>query len=136
MSLNKTIETHLRKMSILDISLIKTIYLLLGFLIAACYPKLLTLDWQVYLIVMIITVIPFLLGVFGEKEQGYIKKAMKFLSKKWTPAHQVLLLLYILSVSFILAIFFPVLSSFSFESYLVVIILLMIKPFYNIWLKK
>ncbi|WP_162902411.1 hypothetical protein [Facilibium subflavum] len=89
MSMEQYLSHQLQKFSLLDIALVKIVYLLCGVLVALNYSPLLQVGWLFYLIMMLISAIPLLLHFFSIPG-SYLQKAKHYLGSN-KPAYQVLL---------------------------------------------
>lgn len=131
MSLEEYLTKEMRKLSILDIGLIKTVYFLVGLLIFSLYPVLRVIDWWFYLILALASASPLWIHLFSQ-EGGYMEKARAYL-KTNNPSNQFLLFLSVFFFAIMLGIIFPVLVSFTWWIYIIPIAILGIKPLKTTW---
>lgn len=130
-----TIETFLSKklqqFSILDLSLVKSVYLVMGLLIFSLYPNLSSLDWWFYLIIAVLCALPLWGHLFSQK--GNFTKKMKGYLKTNNPSNQVLLALSVFFSALVLGVLFPVLVSAEWWIYVIIMVILAIKPLTVTW---
>jgi hypothetical protein len=132
MNLEKFLSDKLHKISILDMGLIKIAYLTLGLLLTSIFFGLQELHWGYFLALIFITATPLYVHLFSLKGPLFWEKYNGYL-KTNNPSNQVLLLICMLAFAGFLAQFFPVLISFQWHVYLIVIIVFVIKPFTKVW---
>lgn len=126
MSAEGFLTAQLRKFSLLDIALVKLVYLLVGLLIASQYEPLMKVDGWVYIALVIICAMPLYLRLFANPGR-WLDKSRAYLATN-DPAHQVLLFLCMLFSALWLSGIFPVLMSAPWWAYLCLIAVLAIKP--------
>ncbi len=126
MSAEEFLTAQLRKFSLLDIALVKCVYLLVGLLVASQYKPLMMIDGWVYVTLVIICATPLCLRSFSNPGR-WLEKSRAYLATN-DPAHQVLLFLCMLFLALWLSGIFPVLMSAPWWAYLGLIAVLAIKP--------
>lgn len=126
MSLESFLSKKLQRFSFLDIVLVKLVYLVVTFLLFSLYSPLESLDWWAYLTLTAITALPLHIhefsvkGPFSKKVQNYLKTN--------NPSNQVLLFLTMFGFGCMLCTLFPLLASYEWWYYVIVIVALAIKP--------
>jgi hypothetical protein len=131
MTTERFLSKKLQQFSILDIGLIKCVYLLLGLLIFSLYPKLSTLDWWFYLPLAILCSIPLWVHFFSQK--GSLLKKMQAYLKTNSPSNQMLLAMAMFFFALTFGLLLPTLVSFHWWIYLGAMIILAIKPLTVSW---
>ena len=131
MNIEHFLEKKLQKFSIIDFSFVKSVYFFLSLLIFSLYPKLSSIDWWFYLILSLMCGMPLWLHLFSQpgnlidKMHGYLKTN--------GPSNQVLLFLGVFFFSLMLGSLLPFIVSFTWYLYLIIAILLAIKPLTVTW---
>ena len=120
------LSKELQKFSIIDIALVKFVYLLISIIIATNYKPLLEINWLFYLIFTIIPAFPLWLHLFSSPGT-YLQKVNHYI-KTNKPAYQVLLFLSMFFFACLLCVLIPFLSDIAWWWYLIVAIILAIKP--------
>lgn len=131
MTIESYLEKKLQKFSVVDLVFIKTVYLVLGLLVCSLYPKLITLHWFYYLILSFFCSLPLMVHLFSQKG-NLTKKITKYL-KTNNPANQMLLFLATFFFALMLGTLIPVIIELNWWIYLIVIIILAIKPLRTSW---
>lgn len=126
MTLYQKLSNKLRRLSIFDFILIKWVYLTLGILLASTYPPLYYLSIWSYLILSLIAATPLLMLTFSFNGNLF-EKAKQYLANN-TPSNQVLTLISCASIGIALAIFLPILTQLRWYLYLIIMLLLALKP--------
>ncbi|MDF1757494.1 MAG: hypothetical protein P1U74_04270 [Legionellaceae bacterium] len=132
MTAESYLKEKLQKFSIVDIGLIKGVYLLVGLLLCSLYPKLITIHWFFYLIVSIFCSLPIWVHLFSQKG-SLIKKATEYL-KTNNPANQTLLFFTMFFFALMLGSLIPAITQFDWWVYLIAIVVLAIKPLQTSWI--
>lgn len=131
MTAESFLSKKLQKFSVLDLSLIKSVYFVFGLLIFALYPNLSFLDWWFYLVLFMICAMPLEVHFFSQK--GTLVKKMHAFLKTNNPSNQVLLFLSVFFSACMFGVIFPVLVSGSWWLYIIMMIPLAIKPMQKTW---
>lgn len=126
MSIETFLENQLRKFSILDFSLVKSVYFIISILIFSLYTPLAGIGWLFYAVLCLLCAVPLWVHLFSQ--EGALMDKMDSYLKTNGPANQVLLFLSVFFSAMMLCVLFPVISSFSWYTYCVIAILLAIKP--------
>lgn len=132
MTTESFLEKRLQKFSILDISLIKSVYFILGLLIASLYPQLIDSSWVFYFILSILCATPLSIHLFAQKG-NYFQKLRLYL-KTNNPSNQMLLFLSTFFFALMISCILPMLTEFSWWVYFTLIIALAIKPLQTSWI--
>ncbi len=133
MSIYQTLSDKLRNLSIADYIMTETIYTVIGLLVGSIYHTLLGLSFWFYMGLTVIAGLPLILELASYK--GTLKECLKQYLNNNTPTRQALTFLCCFFFALTFACFFPVLVSFSWYIYVAIIIVMVIKPFYNIFIK-
>ena len=134
MQLYQFLTGKLRKFTVVEFSMVKWIYVILGVLIASLYAPVHSVSGWAWLIVSFIAALPLIVytcsfpGNIIEKSRQYIQNN--------TPMNQVLTLISGVFFGIAFSVFFPVLSSCAWWIYLVIIAILFVKPFTHVFLMK
>lgn len=120
------LSEKLRNFSLLDLILVKLVYLFIGLLVFSLYSRLNQIDWWFYFALTLIATFPLWLHLFSFKG-SYIEKTKQYI-KTNNPAYQVLLFLSLAFFACLLGTWFPVLNLQDWWYYLIIIIILAIKP--------
>ncbi len=131
MTAENFLSKQLQKLTVVDLSFVKSVYFVFGLLIFTLYPRLSFLDWWFYCIVFFICWLPLAVHFFSQ-EGALLEKAHAFL-KTNNPSNQVLLFLSTFFFAFMLCVLVPVLTSLSWWVYVILMILLAIKPLTKTW---
>ena len=126
MSVETFLEQKLQKFSIIDLSLVKSVYFMLSLMLFSLYPKLGQIDWCFYLILSLLSAMPLWIHLFAQSGD-LIEKMHRYLQSN-NPSNQVLLFLSVLFFSLMLGVLIPLIVSFVWWSYLIVALVLAIKP--------
>jgi hypothetical protein len=126
MNIEQFLTGKLRKFSIVDIGFVKAVYFLLGLLVYSIYAPLASPGWWFWLLLGVISGFPLVIHFFGFPG-SWFEKGRAYLQSN-SPALQVLLFLTQLFVAFMLADLLPVLAGGPLWIYVVLIVLLAIKP--------
>ncbi len=81
------LSEKLRKFSLLDLMLVKLVYLFIGLLALSLYPKLVQVGWWFYLVLTLIAAFPLWIHLFSFKG-SYLEKAEQYRNTN-NPAYQV-----------------------------------------------
>jgi hypothetical protein len=120
------LSEKLQQFSLLDIALVKVVYLLVGFLVATNYLVLTMVSWIFYLVLFLIAACPIVIHLFSF-EGSYIEKAHKYL-KTNKPSYQVLLFFSMFFFACMIVVLVPALILVPWYVYLVLIVVFAIKP--------
>ena len=126
MNQEKFFSEKLQKFSLLDIALVKCVYFLVGLLMATNYLVLTTISWIFYLVMFSIAALPIVLHLLSFKG-SYLEKVRQYL-KTNKPAYQVLLFFSMLFSACMMAVLIPYVIQMPWYAYVVLIVLLAIKP--------
>ena len=131
MTMDSFLSKKLQQFSILDLGLVKCVYLVVGLLIYSLYPKLSALNWWFYLVLTLLCSMPLWIHLFSQKG-NLLEKAHNYL-KTNNPSNQVLLALAMFFLALMLGTLLPFLISAHWWIYVVVIAILAIKPLTVTW---
>lgn len=125
------LSKQLQKFSLVDLSLVKSVYFVFGLLIFTLYPRLSFLDWWFYGILFLLCWMPLAIHYFS-LDGDFLGKAQAFL-KTNNPSNQVLLFLSTFFFAFMLCALMPFLANIYWWIYLILMIGLAIKPLGKTW---
>lgn len=131
MNVERFLESKLQLFSILDLSLVKSVYFVLSLLIYSFYPKLAALDWWFYFILSVLSAMPLWIHLFSQPG-NLLDKLHHFIKTNGLPT-QVLLFLSVFFTALMLGTLLPILVSFVWWQYLIIVVLLAIKPLTVTW---
>lgn len=131
MTIESTLSKKLQQFSIIDYSFVKLVYVVFGFLIFSVYPKLSSLDWWFYLVLFVICALPLYVHLLSQPG-GLIDKLHGYL-KSNNLALQMLLAMTCFFFALMLGVLLPVLVSAAWWVYLIIMIVLAIKPLTVSW---
>jgi hypothetical protein len=131
MSVESYLEAKLQRFSILDLSLVKSVYFVFGLLLCSLYPKLLMLNWWFYLILVVLCALPLEVHLFSQK--GNLIEKMTAYLKTNNPSNQVLLFLSVFFFSAMIAVLLPFLTYAYWWVYVILMVCLAIKPLQTSW---
>ncbi len=131
MSAEGFLSKQLQKFNLVDLSLVKSVYFVLGLLIFTLYPRLSFLDWWFYGLLFLICWLPLAVHFFSQAG-SLIEKAHTFL-KTNNPSNQVLLFLSTFFFAFMICILIPMLADVYWWVYGILMALLAIKPLTKTW---
>lgn len=131
MNVERFLSDQLRKFTMVDFAFVKLVYFVVGLFIFSLYPKFALVGWVFYLVVTIFCAFPLYIHLFSQKG-GLFQKAEAYLQTN-NPSNQVLLFLSLFFFSLMIGSLVPVLVSASWWIYLVLIIVLAIKPLTKTW---
>lgn len=134
MSLYQFLSKKLQRFTPVEFVMVKWIYVVLGVLVASLYTPLFMVSGWAYLIITLIASIPLMVSVSQFK--GNIHKKIKQYLQNNNPSNQVLTLLSCAFFGIAAAVFFPILASLEWWVYVVIIAVLIIKPFTHVFLIK
>ena len=126
MTIDSFLSKKLQQFSILDLGLVKCVYLVVGLLIYSLYPKLAALNWWFYLVLTVLCSMPLWIHLFSQK--GTLLEKMHYYLKTNNPSNQVLLALAMFFLALMLGTLLPIVVSAHWWIYVVVITILAIKP--------
>lgn len=131
MNAESFLSRQLQKFTLVDLSLVKSVYFVFGLMIFAIYPRLSFIDWWFYLILVIVCWLPLAIHFFSQ-EGELLEKAHAFL-KTNNPANQVLLFLSTFFFAFMFGVLIPILAMVYWWMYLIILLGLAIKPLTKTW---
>ena len=131
MTAESFLEKRLQKFSIVDLSLIKSVYFILGLLVASLYSDLTDISWIYYLIMSVFCSAPLLVHLFSQ-EGTFFEKVHIYL-KTNNPANQMLLFLSTFFFALMVANLLPVLTEFAWWIYVILMLILATKPLQTSW---
>ncbi|QIV94114.1 hypothetical protein [Allofrancisella frigidaquae] len=120
------LSEKLQKFTLVDLVLVKIVYLLVGLLVATSYFALSEVSWVFYLVMFLIAAMPLILHLFSF-QGSYLEKARQYL-KTNKPAYQVLLFFTQFFFGCMLVTLVPILSLVPWYIYLLLIMVFAIKP--------
>jgi hypothetical protein len=126
MSLESFLSKKLQRFSLLDMALVKLVYLIVSFLLFSLYSPLESLDWWAYLVLAVMAALPLYIHEFSVK--GSLSEKLQNYLKTNNPSNQVLLFITMFGFGCMLCTLLPVLASYVWWHYVIVIIILAIKP--------
>ncbi|APC96551.1 hypothetical protein [Francisella frigiditurris] len=126
MSAEEFLSKKLQKFSLLDIALVKWVYLFIGALTCTLYTPLLNVSWIFFLLMALIAQFPLLIHFFTS-EGTYMEKARHYLATN-KPAYQVLLFFSTFFFGCMITVLAPVLITVPWYAYVGIIVVLAIKP--------
>lgn len=132
MTAESFLNKNLQKFSIIDIALIKWVYFVLSLMVFHFYPSLSHLDWWFYGALMLIAILPLWVHLFSQKG-SYFDKVRTYL-KTNTSSNQVLLFFACFFAALMIGVLCPILVTFKWWIYVIVIIVLAIKPLTVSWI--
>ena len=116
----------MHKFSLLDIVLVELVYLLVGMLIATNYFALMNMSWIFDIVLALIAGVPILLHLFTI-EGSLLDKIHHYVETN-NPAYQTLLFFSMFFIGCTLVNLLPILTSVPWYAYVILIIILAIKP--------
>lgn len=131
MSAESFLSNQLRKFTLVDFVFVKSVYFVVGLFIYSLYPALSSLGWWFYLIFTIICAFPLYVHLFSQSGNLW-QKAHEYL-KTNNPSNQVLLFLSLFYFALMVGSLIPVLVSGSWWVYVLIIVVLAIKPLTKTW---
>ncbi len=131
MTTERYLSKQLQKFSILDLTLVKLVYLVFGILIFSLYSELTLLSWWFYFALALLCNCPLLIHLFSQKGP-LVEKIQKYI-KTNNPSNQVLLFLNVFFLALMLCTLIPVLASASWWVYVILMIITGIKPLTTTW---
>ncbi|MDF1678343.1 MAG: hypothetical protein P1U32_06575 [Legionellaceae bacterium] len=131
MTAESFLSKQLHKFSLVDLSLVKSVYFVFGLLFSTLYPRLSFLDWWFYCILFIICWLPLAVHFFS-LEGDLFEKARAFL-KTNNPSNQVLLFLSTFFFALMLCVLIPPLIGVYWWIYLIIMVVLAMKPLTKTW---
>lgn len=132
MSLETNLSGKLRRFNSLDLVLVILVYFTVSLLIASNYMPLSVIDWWFYLILAIVCVFPLVVHLISQPGDSFHSKFQACV-KSNQPALQVLLFLTTFFLGCLANVLLPVLSEVPWWVYLVLIVVLAIKPLQKNW---
>ncbi len=131
MTAENFLSKKLQKFSMVDLAFVKWVYFVVGLLVCALYPKVMILDWVFYLVLTVFCAMPLYIHLFSQP--GDLLAKMKAYLKTNNPSNQVLLFFSMFFFALMMATLLPVLASVSWWVYVVLIMVLAIKPLTVTW---
>lgn len=131
MSAESFLSNQLRKFTLVDFVFVKSVYFVVGLFIYTLYPALASLGWWFYLILTILCALPLYVHLFSQTG-NLLQKAHEYL-KTNNPSNQVLLFLSLFFFASMMSSLIPVLVSGSWWVYVLIIVVLAIKPLTKTW---
>jgi hypothetical protein len=131
MSVESFLSSKLHKFSIIDFGFVKSVYFVVGLLIFSLYPQLAGLDWWFYGVLFVMCALPLEIHLFSQPG-NLITKMHAYLQTN-NPSNQVLLFLSLFFFALMLGVLFPVLVSGPWWLYVVLVVVLAIKPLSKTW---
>lgn len=131
MSAESFLSNQLRKFSIIDFGFVKSVYFVVGLLVYSLYGALSLIDWWSYLILALLCALPLYIHLFSQKG-NLLEKAHAYLQTN-NPSNQVLLFLSLFFFALMLGSLIPVLVAGNWWTYVLVIVVLAIKPLTKTW---
>jgi len=131
MTIESYLSQQLQKFSTLDLMLVSAVYWIFALLIFSLFPHLSLLDWWFYLIFTLLCALPLLIHLFSQSGQ-FIEK-LHLCVKSNNPSNQVLLFLTIFFFALMLGTLLPILASAHWWAYLIIMMILAIKPLTVTW---
>lgn len=126
MSIESILAKRLQQFSIVDLGLVKTSYLVLGLFIFSIYPVLDLIDWWFYLVLALFCVLP--LAIHMISQPGNIWSKTRYYIRTNNLANHVLLALTMFFYALLFGKFFPVLINAYPAIYILLVVVLGIKP--------
>ncbi|MED7789089.1 hypothetical protein [Francisella sp. 19X1-34] len=120
------ISENLHKFSLLDIILVEIVYFLVGVLIATNYYALMNMSWIFDIVIALIAMAPIIIHLFTI--QGSLLDKIHHYVETNNPAYQTLLFFSMFFLGCTLANLLPVLSLVPWYGYIILMIVLSIKP--------
>ncbi|WP_150466602.1 hypothetical protein [Francisella sp. SYW-9] len=120
------LSEKLQHFTLVDIALVKIVYLLVGLLIATNYLELTSISWIFYLLMFLVAAFPIVIHLFSF-EGSYIEKARMYL-KTNKPSYQVLLFFSMFFFACMLTVLIPILILVPWYVYVILIVIFAIKP--------
>ena len=131
MTTESFLEKRLQRFTVLDISLIKCVYFLVGLLVASLYPELVDLSFGFYLILCIFCAMPVYVRLFSQS--GPLVSKIKSYLKTNNLSNQMLLFLATLFFALMVAALMPVITEYPWWGYVLAMVILAIKPLKTSW---
>ena len=132
MSAETFLSEKLRRFDVVDYILVTLVYYVFGMLIISYYPPLRAVGWWFYLILLVICVFPLIVHLISQPGDTLISKIHPCV-KSNVPALQVLLSLAMFFAACIVVSFIPVLIHIKWWIYLILIVVLSLKPLQKTW---
>lgn len=126
MSIESFLNKRLQKFSGLDFTLVNLVYITLSLLVFHFYPKLHLLDWWFYFTVMIVALFPQTVHLYSQSG-NHFEKLRAYLQTN-TSSNQMLSFIALFFAGLCIGVVYPVLTTFQWWIYLIVIAVLAIKP--------
>ena len=131
MTAESFLSKQLQKFTLVDLSLVKSVYFVFGLLVFTLYSRLSFLDWWFYGVMFVLCWLPLAVHFFSQKGT-VLEKAHAFL-KTNNPSNQVLIFLSTFFFAFMLCVLIPVLASVAWWVYAIIMVVLAIKPLTKTW---
>jgi hypothetical protein len=131
MSIEKKLSKQLQQFSVIDLACVKTVYFVCSLLFFSLYPAVSVLDWWFYLVISLLCAIPLEIHVFSQK--GSLLEKIHIYLKTNNPSNQMLLFLSVFFFTLMLGTLFPILTRAYWWVYLIIMVLVAIKPTRKSW---
>lgn len=132
MSSETYFSEKLRLFNVIEYILVMLVYFVVGLLIVSIYPPLRGIDWWFYLLLMIVCVFPLIIHLISQPGDT-LKSKLYSCVKSNSPSLQVLLFLAMFFLSCIAEFIFPFLVQVKWWLYLIIIVILSLKPLQKTW---
>jgi hypothetical protein len=131
MTIEQFLEEKLRKFSIVDFALVKSVYFFISLMVCSLYSTLLSISWVFYFTLTFLCLFPLWVHLFSQPG-SYLTKAHGYLRTN-DPAKQVLVFLSTFFFALMLGVLIPVIVSYTWWFYCIIAIVLAIKPLTVTW---
>ncbi len=128
------LSKKLQKFTLVEFAMVKWVYITLGVLIASLYTPLLAVSGWAFLVITLLAGLPLIVYTLGFK--GGIKQKCRQYLQNNNPSNQVLTLISCSFLGIAAAAFCPVLASYEWWVYILIMLILVAKPFNHVFLRK
>jgi hypothetical protein len=132
MSAELFLSEKLRRFEVIDYIFVMLVYYVFGLMILSVYPPLMSIAWWFYLIVLIICAFPLIIHLISQPGETLLSKFNPCV-KSNTPSLQILLSLVMFFAACIIVSFIPMLAHVKWWIYLIILVLLSLKPLQKNW---
>ncbi|HAU0990328.1 TPA: hypothetical protein ACT9M9_001656 [Legionella pneumophila] len=132
MSAEIFLSDKLRRFEVIDYIFVILVYYVFGLMILSVYPPLMGIAWWFYLIVLAICAFPLIIHLISQPGKTLLSKFNPCV-KSNTPSLQVLLSLVMFFAACIVVSFIPMLAHVKWWVYLIIMVLLSLKPLQKNW---
>lgn len=132
MSSETFLSEKLRLFNVTEYILVMLVYFVVGLLIVSIYPPLRSIDWWFYVLLIIVCVFPLIIHLISQPGDK-LKSKFSSCVKSNSPSLQVLLFLVMFFLSCVAELIFPFLVQVKWWLYLIIIVILSIKPLQKNW---